>query len=89
MEQPRALIVVNDETVLDEVLRLAAAVGCVVERAADLPSARGLWGRAPLVVIDEASRAQWRQLASQERSGTRRQGVAKGVDLGVGVLRRR
>jgi secretion/DNA translocation related CpaE-like protein len=53
MEQPRALIVVNDETVLDEVLRLAAAVGCVVERAADLPSARGLWGRAPLVVIDE------------------------------------
>jgi hypothetical protein len=53
MEQAKALIVVNDETVLDEVLRLAAAVGCVVERAADLPSARGLWGRAPLVVIDE------------------------------------
>jgi hypothetical protein len=45
MDQARALIVVSDETVLDEVLRLAAAVGCVVQRGADLPEARGLWGR--------------------------------------------
>ncbi|GAB3482618.1 septum site-determining protein Ssd [Amycolatopsis cihanbeyliensis] len=53
MGEQRPLAVINDETVLDEVLRLAAAVGCEVDRAADLPGARPQWTAAPLVILDE------------------------------------
>ncbi|MEC3978134.1 septum site-determining protein Ssd [Amycolatopsis sp. H20-H5] len=47
------LVVAGDETVLDEILRIAAAAGCEVERAADLTAAHGRWAGAPLVVVDE------------------------------------
>jgi secretion/DNA translocation related CpaE-like protein len=53
MTDERALVIVSDETLLDEILRLAAAVGCEVERAPDLVSAGRSWARAPLVLIDE------------------------------------
>jgi secretion/DNA translocation related CpaE-like protein len=53
MTDDRPLVIVSDETLLDEVLRLAAAVGCDVERAPDLTSAGRAWARAPLVLIDE------------------------------------
>lgn len=53
MTDDRALVIVSDETLLDEILRLAAAVGCEVERAPDLQSAGRAWARAPLVLIDE------------------------------------
>ncbi|TVT14095.1 septum site-determining protein Ssd, partial [Amycolatopsis acidiphila] len=53
MTDERPLVIMSDETLLDEILRLAAAVGCEVERAPDLVSAGRSWARAPLVLIDE------------------------------------
>lgn len=53
MAEDRPLIVAHDEVVLDEVLRLAAAVGCVPERLPDLSAARARWMHAPLVILDE------------------------------------
>ncbi|TNC21059.1 septum site-determining protein Ssd [Amycolatopsis alkalitolerans] len=53
MTDDRLLVIVSDETLLDEILRLAAAVGCEVERAPDLVSAGRAWVRAPLVLIGE------------------------------------
>ncbi|WP_236796289.1 septum site-determining protein Ssd [Amycolatopsis sp. GM8] len=53
MTDVRPLVIVSDETLLDEILRLAAAVGCEFERALDLRSAGRAWARAPLVLIDE------------------------------------
>lgn len=53
MADERPLVIVSDETLLDEVLRLAAAVGCEIERAPDMLSAGAAWHRAPLVLVDE------------------------------------
>lgn len=53
MIEEHPLVVAGDGTVLDEILRVAAAAGCEVERASDLTAARGRWARAPLVVLDE------------------------------------
>jgi secretion/DNA translocation related CpaE-like protein len=50
----RTLIMVEDPDLLDVVLRLAAAAGCEVHRAADAADARRLWGTAPFVLVDEA-----------------------------------
>lgn len=48
----KPLVLANDDTVLDELLRLAAAAGCDVERVPDVPRARQLWSTAPLVFLD-------------------------------------
>jgi secretion/DNA translocation related CpaE-like protein len=53
MTDTRPLVVASDEAVLDEILRLAAAVGCETERAPDLGAARERWASAPLVLVDE------------------------------------
>ncbi|WP_103355246.1 septum site-determining protein Ssd [Amycolatopsis sp. CA-128772] len=53
MTGERPLVVAADETVLDEILRVAAVAGCDLDRAPDLTAARGHWARAPLVVLDE------------------------------------
>ncbi|WP_285488495.1 septum site-determining protein Ssd [Amycolatopsis taiwanensis] len=53
MSHDRPLVVVADETLFDEILRLAAAVGCAAQHAPDLVAARGYWARAPLVLVDE------------------------------------
>ncbi|MEV6873647.1 septum site-determining protein Ssd [Amycolatopsis sp. NPDC051128] len=53
MAGERPLVVAADETVLDEILRVAAVAGCELERAPDLTAAREHWARAPLVVLDE------------------------------------
>jgi len=55
MAHERPLVVISDETLLDEVLRLAAAVGCEVQRAPDVGAARTEWSRAPLIVLDESA----------------------------------
>ncbi|WP_084211797.1 septum site-determining protein Ssd [Pseudonocardia acaciae] len=53
MEQPRALVLVADGELLDDVLRLAAAAGCELERVPDASAARLRWASAPLVLLDE------------------------------------
>ncbi|WP_326938109.1 septum site-determining protein Ssd [Amycolatopsis cynarae] len=45
----------TDENTLDEILRLAAAVGCAPEVVPDVVAARDRWARAPLVLVDEAA----------------------------------
>lgn len=54
MDQTRPLALVEDEDLLDDVLKLAAAAGCDLECAADAAAARQSWHRAPLVVLDAA-----------------------------------
>lgn len=58
MTGERPLVVAADETVLDEILRVAAVAGCELDRAPDLTAARGHWARAPLVVLDEEAARQ-------------------------------
>ncbi|MEV7093588.1 septum site-determining protein Ssd [Amycolatopsis sp. NPDC051045] len=53
MTGERPLVVAADETVLDEILRVAAIAGCELDRAPDLTAASGHWARAPLVILDE------------------------------------
>lgn len=53
MTHDQALVVVTDETLFDEILRLAAAVGCETQRAWDVAAARKHWEHAPLVLIDD------------------------------------
>ncbi|MGH3451147.1 MAG: septum site-determining protein Ssd [Haloechinothrix sp.] len=59
MTDRRPLVVVRDEHLLDEVLRLAAAADCEVECAPDLFSARGGWAQAPVVILDEYSMTRY------------------------------
>lgn len=53
MSRDHPLVVVTDETLFDEILRLAAAVGCRTQHAVDLVAARPHWPHAPLVLVDE------------------------------------
>ncbi|SED78024.1 helicase/secretion neighborhood CpaE-like protein [Amycolatopsis tolypomycina] len=53
MTGARPLVVAADETVLDEILRVAAVAGCELDRAPDLTAASTHWARAPLVLLDE------------------------------------
>ncbi len=49
---PVALI--EDDDLLDEVLKLAAAAGCEVERVPDAAAARQCWSSSPLLLLDGA-----------------------------------
>ncbi|GDY30738.1 septum site-determining protein Ssd [Gandjariella thermophila] len=53
METKRPLVLADDEAVLDELLRLAAAAGCELHRAPDVAGVRAKWSTAPLVLLDE------------------------------------
>jgi secretion/DNA translocation related CpaE-like protein len=52
METKRPLVLAQDETLLDELLRLAAAAGCELQRAPDVAGLRSGWSTAPLVLLD-------------------------------------
>jgi secretion/DNA translocation related CpaE-like protein len=52
MDANRAVALVGQDGLLDDVLRLAAATGCDVERVPDVAAVRALWGSAPLVILD-------------------------------------
>jgi secretion/DNA translocation related CpaE-like protein len=45
---------VADETLLDDLLKLAAAAGCELERVPDAAAARQRWSSAPLILLDPA-----------------------------------
>lgn len=51
----RPVAFVSDETLLDDLLKLAAAAGCELERVPDTTAARQCWSTAPLVLLDPAS----------------------------------
>ncbi|HEY1971049.1 MAG TPA: septum site-determining protein Ssd [Pseudonocardia sp.] len=58
MARSRALSLISDAELLDDVLRLAAAAGCELERVPDISAARLRWSVAPLVLLDgSAARA--------------------------------
>jgi len=57
VDENRPLAVISDEPLFDELLRLAAAAGCELERAPDVIAARRGWSRAPLLLLDEAAAA--------------------------------
>jgi secretion/DNA translocation related CpaE-like protein len=44
---------VGDEPLLDDLLRLAAAAGCDLDRVVDAPALRTRWKDAPVVLLDE------------------------------------
>lgn len=55
MERSRAVVLVDDEQLQDDLLRLAAAAGCELECVPDVAAARLAWARAPLVLLDAAA----------------------------------
>jgi secretion/DNA translocation related CpaE-like protein len=65
---PRALTLINDAELLDDVLRLAAAAGCELERAPDPGGARRGWANAPLVVLDEPAAEACVRIGLRRRS---------------------
>ncbi len=58
MEECPVVAMIRDEELLDDLVRLAAAAGCAVERVPDAAGARRRWGAAPLVLLDEAAAEQ-------------------------------
>lgn len=50
-QRPRPVALIDDESVLDDVLRLAAAAGCELVRASDVAGLRQFWSVAPLVLL--------------------------------------
>jgi hypothetical protein len=69
----RPVALVGDEPVLDDLLRLAAAAGCELERVPDVAALRGCWANAPLVLLDAAGAG-----AAAPTGLARRSGVAGG-----------
>jgi secretion/DNA translocation related CpaE-like protein len=64
----RPLIITEDEQILDDLLRLAAAAGVEVTHCRD-PEARALWRSAPVVLIDSGAVPNAVQARHARRSG--------------------
>lgn len=58
MSTNRPIAFVADESLLDDLLRLAAAAGCDLERVPDAIAARRRWPTAPLVLLDATGVAE-------------------------------
>jgi secretion/DNA translocation related CpaE-like protein len=52
MMDKRPLVLMDDEEMLEELLRLAAAADCEIHRVADATAARPFWPGAPLILLD-------------------------------------
>src|SRR4051812_46836741 len=61
------LFVTADETLLDELLRLAAAAGTTPEVASHVPAALRAWPQAPLVLVGEDLAAELARVAPPRR----------------------
>ncbi|HWO63041.1 MAG TPA: septum site-determining protein Ssd, partial [Umezawaea sp.] len=53
MDANRPVALVGDEPLLDDLLRLAAAAGCELDRVVDAAALRTRWKDAPVVLLDE------------------------------------
>jgi secretion/DNA translocation related CpaE-like protein len=51
----RPVAFVVDETLLDDLLKLAAATGCELDRVPDPAAARQCWSSAPLILLDPSA----------------------------------
>jgi len=90
----RPLIITTDESLLDDVLRLAAAAGTMAEVASDVSAARRWWGTAGMVVVGDdlagaiaevrLPRRDGVVLATQRRTDTRV--WAHAVAIGAGEV---
>ena len=58
MSTTRPMAFVADENLLDDLLKLAAAAGCELERVPDATAARSHWPTAPLVLLDAGGVAE-------------------------------
>ncbi len=58
MSTNRPIAYVADERLLDDLLKLAAAAGCDLERVPDTTAARLRWPTAPLVLLDATGAAE-------------------------------
>jgi secretion/DNA translocation related CpaE-like protein len=65
----RPVVLVDEEPLLDDLLRLAAAAGCELERVADAEAARARWSTAPLLVLDARAAARCADLGLPRRPG--------------------
>ncbi|HET9142840.1 septum site-determining protein Ssd [Actinophytocola sp.] len=67
MDTNRPLALIDDDELLDDVLKLAAAAGCAVERIPDAAAARVRWASSPLVILDGAGVRRCRELGLARR----------------------
>jgi secretion/DNA translocation related CpaE-like protein len=67
MDQNRPLAFVEDEDLLDDVLKLAAAAGCDLDCVPDIAAARPRWANATAVILDAPTAAQCAQAALPRR----------------------
>ncbi|WP_436493311.1 septum site-determining protein Ssd [Actinokineospora sp. HUAS TT18] len=63
----RPVVCVQEDALLDEVLRAAAAAGCPLDRVADAADLRARWHDAPMVVIDADTAAACLRFALPRR----------------------
>lgn len=68
-ERRRAVVMTEDEDLLDDVVRLAAAAGTELERLPDAAGVRGRWNTAGLVLLDEAGAREVGGLRPGRRDG--------------------
>lgn len=73
----RALVITADETLLDDLLRLAAAASAEVDVVPDVSAARSSWANAPLVVLGSDRAAELERARLPRRDGV----VLVGLDL--------
>ncbi|MEO6090844.1 MAG: septum site-determining protein Ssd [Umezawaea sp.] len=69
MEANRPVALVGDEPLLDDLLRLAAAAGCDLDRVPDAAALRTRWKDAPVVLLDEWGAFECRLLDLPRRTG--------------------
>ncbi|MQA78068.1 MAG: septum site-determining protein [Streptosporangiales bacterium] len=68
-KESRPLLVSDDEHLVDEVLRLAAAAGASIELVPSAGAARPSWRSAPLVLLGADATAEAQRLHLPDRSG--------------------
>lgn len=69
MDPRRPLLLIHDQHLLEQVLRLAAAAGCEVGHARDGATARAEWPAAPVILLDETGAAECVDAGLPRRSG--------------------
>lgn len=65
----RALVMMRDQRLLDDVERLAAAAGCELNRVDGVADGRRTWGSSPLILVDEATLDEATQARLARRAG--------------------